>query len=212
MSKFVSADIARRSHIVTLYLFISVLLVACAGLWYGWQTSPQNLRISIPPNLSSGAIVKPGEFHKANVYAFALSTFREINRWEENGTIDYGKKILEMQHRLTPTYREFLVLDMNIKQEKGELKNRSRYALEVSGMSQFQPEYVNTIHEGKWEVVLHLEIVERVASLESKRIQIKYPMTVVQMNISPEKNIWGLALDGYPVDKRPERIDLASVN
>lgn len=211
MSKYVNVEVARKAHINTLYFFIFVLLMACGALWYGWQTSPQNLRISIPPDLRDGAIVKPDEYQAATVFAFALNTLREIYRWEENGVVDYGKKIQTMQHRLSPAYREFLIRDMNIKNKAGELKDRVRYALELPGHSLYRPEFVQTQSDGTWVVTINIEIVERVASMEAKRVPISYPIRVVRMNISPERNIWGLALDGYPAGRRPEEIDLSKL-
>jgi hypothetical protein len=62
------------------------------------------------------------------------------------------------------------------------------------------------LSDGSWIVTVNLEIVERVSSMEAKRVAITYPMRVVRMNISPDKNIWGLAVDGYPEGQRSKEI------
>lgn len=207
MSRFSNLDTANKAHISSLWIVIVVQFAVMGGLWYGWQTAPRDLRISVPPDLRDGAIVRPDEYDAATVFAFAMATFRELNRWEENGVEDYGKKIQGLQARLTPTFREYLIRDMNIKHKKGELKDRVRYALEIPGNSLYRPDLVRTLADGSWIVDVNLEIVERVASMEAKRRQINYPLRVVRMNISPEQNMWGLALDGYPQDARPTTID-----
>ena len=54
-----------------------------------------------------------------------------------------------------------------------------------------------------WLVWLDLQIVERTGSMEAKRTTVRYPFKVVRLNISPEKNIWGLAIDGYANNLEP---------
>jgi len=208
MSRYTAADIARRAHIRSLYVVILLQFLAMAGLWYGWKTAPEDIRVSLPPDRRDGAIVRPGHMEAATVFNFAMSTMRELQRWEENGAIDYGKKIYERQAYLTPCFREFLIADMNARNAAGELTERVRYALELPDSTLYREDLVEVIDAGSWVVTANLEIVERVASTDVKDVAIAYPLHVVRMNIAPEQNEWGLALDCYLDGRRPEEIPL----
>ncbi len=198
MSKFIDAQAAAHAHIRTLYVVVVFLMLVCMGLWHGWKEAPQFLRISIPPDLRAGAIVRPDEFQAAQVFSFARIYFIALNRWEENGEVDYPNKIHELQAYLTPSYREELIEIMNNKQKRGELDDRTRYSLPLEGYSEYQDKHVTTLKDGSWIVTLEVEIVEKVGGLEAKRVKIHYPLHIVKINIDPAKNIWGLALDGTP--------------
>lgn len=204
-SRLASERDALHLHITFLYFAIFVSLSIAAGMWYGWYKSPEHLRISIPPDLRKGAVVRPGEFASLTVESFATSIFRELHRWEENGEKDYGKKIQENQAYLTPRYRKWLIEDMNQRYKSGELKQRTRWTLEVDG-SAYNADNVVAYDDGSWLVHVRLRIFEEVGGLEAKNITVHYPLRVVNMNISPQKNHWGLALDGYPVGMHEEMI------
>lgn len=205
MTKYAAERDALKAHIHTLYFAILVLLTGCLGLWYGWQKAPDNIRVSIPPDLRHGAVVKPGQYQAATIEAFAKSTFREIHRWEEDGSSDYGRKIYELQAYLTPRYRAWLIADMENKAGAGELDKRERYTLELDD-STYQEENVESLEDGSWLVHVRLMIVERVSGVEAKRVGVHYPLRVVKMNISPTKNVWGLAIDGYPAGMQESKI------
>lgn len=197
MSRLASERDALHQHIQFLYLCNFIMLIVAAALWYGWKQSPKNIRVSLPPDLRHGAVVKPGEYAAATIQAFAFATFREFNRWEEDGAADYGNKIFAAQAYLTPRYRSWLVKDMEDKAQNGELQGRSRYMLELDGVG-YDSENVQSLDDGSWLVHLKVIIVESIGSIEAKRVSVHYPMRVVKMNVSPQRNIWGLALDGYP--------------
>jgi len=205
-SKLASERDALHLHIQFLYFAIFVSLSLAAAMWYGWYSAPNNLRISIPPDLRKGAVVRPGEFSSLTVEAFAASIFRELHRWEVDGESDYGKKILENQAYLTPRYRNWLIEDMNQRDKDGELKQRVRWTLEVDG-SAYNPENVVAYDDGSWLVNLRLQIFEEVGGIKAKDIKVLYPLRIVKMNVSPAKNHWGLALDGYPIGMQEELIE-----
>lgn len=204
--KYAAERDAKDAHIKTLYFAILVLLTGCLGLWYGWQKSPENLRITIPPDLRHGAVVKPGEYIAATIEAFAKSTFRELHRWEEDGAVDYGRKLFHLQAYLTPRYRQWLLDDIENKAAAGELNGRERYTLEI-GDTTYDEDNVQSIDDGSWLVHVRLIIVERVDRVEVKRVGVHYPLRVLKMNISPTKNVWGLAIDGYPVGMQESIIE-----
>lgn len=203
MSKYLNLDVARRAHIATLYLFIVIMFIVSAGLWDGWKTASQNIRVTIPPDPRTGVTVDANTFHPAFVFDFAMMTMRTLYRWENTGEKDYGKKIENLQYRFTPAYHEYLKRDMNIKYENGELKDRTRFTMEIPGSSLYQDHLVTVLQDGSWIVTINLEIVERVASIEAKRVKISYPLHVMRMNIDPELNVYGLAINGYPSGQRP---------
>jgi len=49
-------------------------------------------------------------------------------------------------------------------------------------------------------VWLDFNIQEFVRGMEVKNIKIRYPIRVVRFNVDPERNPWGLALDGFGGD------------
>ena len=54
-----------RSHITTLRWFAGFCVLAIIGLWVGWQQAKESLRIYIPPDLRSGAVVKAEDVQPA---------------------------------------------------------------------------------------------------------------------------------------------------
>jgi len=194
---------SQRSHIASLYVVIVALVCICFYAMVGWKKAPEDLRIHLPPDMRSGAVVKAGEIHAANVYSYVNATMRALYRWEENGEVDFGVRIKELEYRFTQEYKEQLLSEMDAKHKRGELRNRSRYVLERSGFETYKPDFVKPLSNDSWLVWLDLEIVERTGSMEAKRTTVRYPFKVVRLNISPEKNIWGLAIDGYANNLEP---------
>ena len=197
---------SQRSHLASLYVVIVVLACISFYAMAGWKSAPKDIRIHIPPDLRTGAVVRIDEIQAANIYAFVNSTMRAVYRWEENGTVDFGKRIRELEYRFTQEFKEQLLSELNRKEVRGELRNRARYVLERPGFEVYRDEYVVSYPDDSWLVWLDLEIVERTANVEAKRTTVRYPFRVVRVNISPEKNAWGLAIDGYQDGKLPRTL------
>lgn len=195
-SRFLNELTAKDAHIATLYMIVVFLMLITMGLWYGWQTAPQNLRIFIPPDLRAGAITRPDEYQAAQVFAFATMYTQSLNRWEEDGQQDYPARIQDLQAYMTQTFRDQQIRTMNEKMSRGELAKRTRYSSVDTRYTDYQPEFVTALRDGSWNVEMVLQVVEKVGEVEAKRIKIKYPINVVRISIDPEKNIWGLALNG----------------
>jgi len=199
------------AHINSLRVVIGVLILINFYMWYGWQGASSDLRIHIPPDIRSGAVVKADEISDANIYAFAAYIFQQLNHWNENGEADYGKKIYSMSAYLTPQFREFLIKDMNERSKNGELMGRIRFIQPIPGQG-FEERRVDIQDESHWIVWLDFNIHEYVQGMEVKSVNIRYPVKVSRFNIDPETNPWGLALNGFsgtgPVrlnaDNRPE--------
>ena len=203
--------LATHKTTINVLLFIVIILSSSLVLSiYGLLTSRDNFTISIPPNLQNGAIVNVDEFNLGVVHAFAYNTFREVNRWENDGFIDYGAKIDELAPRFTEPYYEYLKKDMNRKNALGQLKDRTRYALETRGTlydHELDEDAVTVVNGSTWIVNVEVDIVERIADFEIKTRSTRYPLLVRRGNISPEKNIWGLLIDGYPEGQAPEVLE-----
>ena len=206
MARTPSIVSAQTAHIRSLYIVIVALVAIAAYAMSGWRNAPKDLRIHLPPDLRSGAVTRPDELHGAHIYNFANQTMRALNRWETNGEEDYGKRIREFEYRLTEEYKEQLLREMNRKHADGELRNRTRYVIERAGFERYEKEYVVPLEDDSWLVWIDLVIKERTGSIEAKNVTVRYPMRVVRVNISPEKNPWGLAIDGYPRDLEPRRL------
>lgn len=164
--------------------------------WLGWKNAPSSLRIFIPPDLRAGAIVRPDEFQAAQVYAFAQMYTQALNRWEKNGVQDFPARIEDLQSYMTQFYFDQLIVTMNEKMKRGELEGRTRYATIDSNYSQYRPENVTSLSDGTWNVSIVMQIVEKVANVEAKRIRVEFQINVVPINIDPQKNTFGLALNG----------------
>ena len=78
--------------------FVLMLILA-----YGWYSAPQKLTIDIPPDLTAGATVKPGTFHKATIYTLADSVLKQLNLWSEDGEKDFLTQAGRLQYLITPS-------------------------------------------------------------------------------------------------------------
>lgn len=185
-----------QSHVTTLRVVIGVLVFINILLWMGWNNSRNDIRIHIPPDIRSGASIRPDEISPPNVYAFAGYIFQQLNRWSTNGEEDYGKQIFYMSPYLTPGFLEYLKNDLDIRGKKGELTGRTRIIQPVPGQG-YEDRRVDILDKNTWLVWLDFHIQEFVRGMEVKNIKIRYPIRVVRFNVDPETNPWGLALDGF---------------
>lgn len=184
-----------RSHITTLRWMVGLMALLCAGLWQGWQQAKQDVRIHIPPDLRTGAILHSDQVLPVHVYAFVNTVFQQVNHWE-NGQTDFGAKLFGVGAYVTPTFRDYLTADMERRGKNGELSERSRIIQPLTGLG-FEDRRVAVIGLDAWVVWLDYNIREYVKGLEVKNINVRFPIRVVRYDIDLESNPWGLALDGY---------------
>ena len=194
-----------RSHLRSLWIIIALLVLILAAGWIAWLRMPQQLTVHIPPDLRSGATLSLNEVPRANVYAFAFYILQQLNRWPNNGAVDYGKAIYRVSAYLTPRFRAALIADMQDKARAGELAHRSR-SLQAIVDAAFASEHVQSIGANQWIVTLDLELNEHVQGMSVKKTRIRYPVRIVRYAVDAELNPWGLALDGY-ADSGPQRIE-----
>jgi hypothetical protein len=80
---------SRDSHIWTLRVVVIALSAVIFGLLGIVYTKQNVFRVQIPPDLSKGALIKPGEYLAPNSYMFAHFVWRELNDWKVSGKVDY---------------------------------------------------------------------------------------------------------------------------
>lgn len=197
-----------RAHIATLRGVVALLSLVIFGLWYGWDRAKGDLRIHIPPDLRSGAVLRPDDPRPENVYAFARTIFQGLNYWPEDGQTDYGKALFAATYYLTPRFRESLNADLDLRGRGGELDKRVRSIQEMPGHG-YDEGRVRVLGNGAWVVTLDFRVHEFVRGTPVKTVAVSYPIRVVVLHTDPTQNPWGLALDGYDGDG-PRRIEAAA--
>lgn len=192
-----------KAHILTLRGIVLAQLLLICGLWYGWMGAKADVRIHLPPDLRSGAVVKVDDPRPENVYAFARYIFQSLNYWPENGQQDYGKAIFSLSYYLTPRYLEELRTDLDQRGKRGELADRVRLTQDLPGHG-YEESRVIIQGNGSWVVNLDFRVHEYVRGTLVKTLDISYPIRVARLDTDPSQNPWGLVLDGYA--HGPQRI------
>lgn len=195
-SRFRNAVARRDAHISTLRLFILVLVVVCAGLWYGWKTAPQDLTIHVPPDLRQGTTQKWWYVPPSTVYTFGFYIWQQINRWPKNGKIDYKKNIVRYREYLTPSCRRKLTRNYEARVDRGELIDRVRGLHEIPDQG-YSPADVTTLSRGAWIVRIDTQITEYLYGKPVRVLYIRYFLRVVRRDVDPETNPFGLMLDCF---------------
>jgi integrating conjugative element protein (TIGR03746 family) len=190
---------ARDAHIWTLRMalvFITVLALAQAAVIIYRQN---RIIVQIPPDLSKGALIKPGEYLAPNAYVFAHYFWRTLNDWPTSGKTDYKAQITTNQCYFTPTFLRWLQDNYEQKVRAGELERaRSMHVTQP-----FDLKLVRAFPGNEFGVDLTMRITEVVGKEVVKNTEISYPLRVVPDN--RPCNQMGLALDGFY--EEPRRLD-----
>ncbi len=180
-----------------LWGLVSVLVLLLGLAVYGLHRARQHLPpVHIPPELRFGATLGWGEVPPPNVYLFAGYIFQQLHLWRTDGHKDYGENIYKLQAFLTPKYRAELETDLAWRAKRGEIQGRIRQLAPLPGQG-FEPKRVEPLGAGRWRVWVDFAIDETVKGMAVKQTLVRYPLEVVAMEVDPEHNPWGLALDGY---------------
>jgi len=147
--------------------------------------------INVPPDLSQGARMKPGEILRPSAYTFALFAWREVNTWQVNGQKDYLNKIKALQCYFSPEFNRWLRSNYKSKLADNEL-NRTR---EVSFDLEYDQSQSIPIGANTFEVTLVMGITERVSGNIVKESTISYPLKVVPTN--QPCNRMGMEITGF---------------
>jgi len=190
--------------------FIAAILLLCLGLMLGWHQASRQLTVYVPPDLSNGVMIQAGEVPKPLLYSFAFQVWQEIHYWptserQANGAFAYTNNIDTYWSYLTPTFRQALLADAEQLGRLGQLR-RTRQLVGMAGVA-FDSSQVEQRNQDEWLVTLDVRLHEVVDTMPVKDIRMRYPLTVVRLDISREHNPYGLALAGF--DAPPERIDIA---
>ncbi|WP_349571094.1 PFL_4703 family integrating conjugative element protein [Azotobacter salinestris] len=199
MSRVKNEILRLQAHIKTLRVACLALLVIVAGLWIGWFRSPSDLTIHVPPDLRSGSVRKWWDIPPANIYAFGLYIFQQINRWPSDGEQNYADNIVRYSNYLTPACQVFLEGDMTNRRETGQLRKRIRgvYEIQGRGYSDDAAFRVQTLGQDAWVVNLDMAADEYYGGERVKRAFVRFPVRVLRQDVDPEKNPFGLLLDCY---------------
>ena len=174
----------------------------------GWMRAPEKIRIHVPPDLSSGAVLRPGAPGKGDVYTFAYYIWQQLYRWERNGAKDYKANIHALQHYLTPECFQDRLDDYDARNRVQELARRARTVTEIPGRGFSNKRVVVRARGAAWRVYMDLHITETMLGEPVKTRLVNYPIRVVSYEVDPERNPFGLAIDCL-ADK-PRAIEVAA--
>lgn len=206
MSRFKNEVTHLESHVKTLRSVLVAVFIAALLLGMGWWSAPRDLTIHVPPDLRSGSTRKWWEVPPESVYAFTFYVFQNINRWPGNGEDDYPRNLRALSAYLTPSCSNFLQQDFEVRRNNGELRQRVRGVYEIPGRGYGDDPAarVKVVSSRDWIVNLDLSADEFYGSEQVKRAFVRYSLKVTRLDIDPEHNPYGLALDCY--SSPPERI------
>lgn len=207
MSRYRERVADQGAHIASLRVAL-VLMTALAGFmgagWYQATRMPPPLYI--PPDLSAGATVRPGEIPESSVHAFAFYVWQQLNRWPRNGESDYAENLFRFSPYLSRACQMELQKDLDKRARAGELRERVRGVQPVAG-SHFRGDRVRRRTEDLWLVVLDLELEEFYMGTRVKHRYIRYPLRVLRYDVDRKRNPFGLILDCFDEDDPPQEIE-----
>ena len=207
MSRFRNEVAHLQAHVKTLRLGAGALFVVALLLGFGWWSAPKDLTIHVPPDLRSGSTRKWWDVPPESVYAFTFYIWQQVQRWPTNGEEDYARNLRALSSYLTPGCRTFLQQDYEYRRTSGELRQRVRGIYEIPGRGYGEGPgmRVKVVSSRDWIVTLDVSADEYYGPEQIKRALVRYPIKVVRLDIDPEHNPFGLALDCYA--SAPQRIE-----
>jgi len=206
MSRFKNEVAHLQAHVRTLRRASGALFVVALALAFGWWRAPRDLVVHVPPDLRSGSVRKWWDVPAESVYAFTFYVFQQLNRWPTNGEEDYPRNIRALAAYLTPSCQSFLESDFAFRRDQGELRQRVRGVYEIPGRGYGDDPTarVKSLSQSDWIVTLDVTADEYYGGEMVKRALFRYPIKVARMDVDPEHNPFGLALDCYA--SPPQRI------
>lgn len=208
MSRFRNEVAHLHAHVRTLRATVAAGFLGMLLLGLGWWSAPRDLTIHVPPDLRSGSTRKWWDVPPESVYAFGFYIFQQLNRWPANGDIDYPRNLRALSAYLTPGCAVLLQRDYELRRDNGELRQRVRgiYEIPGRGYGDDPATRVRVLSDRDWIVTLDVSADEYVGAEQVKRALLRYPLRVARLDIDPERNPFGLALDCYA--STPERIEI----
>jgi integrating conjugative element protein (TIGR03746 family) len=206
MSRFQNEVVNLQAHVRTLRFVSIALLLLALLLALGWWNAPRELTIHVPPDLRTGSVRKWWDVPPESVYAFAFYVWQQLHRWPTNGEEDYTRNIHALSSYLTPACKTFLERDFSTRRDAGELRQRVRgiYEIPGRGYGEAPAVRVQTVSNRDWIVTLDVTADEYYGAEQVKRALIRYSLKIVRLDVDPQRNPFGLAIDCYSVP--PQRI------
>ncbi|MGW8274766.1 PFL_4703 family integrating conjugative element protein [Xanthomonas axonopodis] len=206
MSRFKNEVAHLQAHVATLRRVGAALFALALLMGLGWWNAPRHLTIHVPPDLRSGSTRKWWDVPPESVYAFTLYVFQQLNRWPTNGEEDYPRNLRALSAYLTPSCQALLLQDYETRRNNGELRQRVRglYEIPGRGYGEDPSTRVKVLSERDWVVTLDVSADEYYGGEQVKRALVRYPLKVARLDVDPERNPFGLALDCY--SGTPQRI------
>lgn len=207
MSRVKNEILRLEAHIKSLRLGSGVLFALALVMGIGWWSAPRDLTIHVPPDLRSGSTRKWWQVPPEQVYAFTFYVWQQLQRWPTNGDDDYPRNLHALSGYLTPACQAFLRRDYEYRRNAGELRQRVRgiYEIPGRGYGDNPAQRVRSVSDRDWVVTLDVTADEYFASEQVKRALVRYPLKVTRMDVDPQRNPFGLAIDCY--DGTPQRIE-----
>ena len=206
MSRFQNEVMHLQAHVRTLRFAAVALLLITLLLALGWWNAPRALTIHVPPDLRTGSVRKWWEVPPESVYAFTFYVWQQLHRWPTNGEEDYARNIRALSAYLTPSCKTFLEHDFATRRDAGELRQRVRgiYEIPGRGYGEAPAVRVQTVSSRDWIVTLDVTADEYYGSEQVKRALIRYAIKTARVDVDPQRNPFGLAIDCY--SEPPRRI------
>ena len=188
-----------------------IAVVGAVGIYFAW-TVPKRIDLHVSPSLQAGEAVTVthgvAPVAAPNLYSFAYYVWQQINRWQVDGTKDYGKQIYDFQAYLTPACLAQLQGDLQARSGASELHHRTRFITEVPGYG-FQESRVVPDGTSAWTVLLDMQVAETFRGQPVKDTFIRYPIRVVRFAVDRQRNPFQLAVDCFGKNK-PARLNIAT--
>lgn len=203
---------ARSQNASLRKIIVLVAALGAAGMYFA-HAVPRTLDLHLAPDLKTGDSVRfvdgQAPIPDVNVYGFAYYIWQQLNRWQSDGSKNYGEQMFRMQSYVTPSCMAQLQADMQQRHRAGELRSRTRHMTEIPG---FGYTAKRVVAEGRsaWTVLLDMQLMESFRGQPVKDTYIRYPIRVVRYDVDREKNPWRLAIDCYGAH-RPTRLDSQDV-
>ncbi len=182
-----------------LLVIILVMTVSIVALALALMSSRDWITVYIPPDTTRGTFITAGTPSPAAVYGFASLTLQNLHHWPADGQRDYRAAIDGQAAFLTPAFRRQLLEDYTRLTNRGginELRGRSRALFPLPDRL-YSPDRVVRIGDGSWSVTMEFRLVETIEAASIKDIAIRYGVRVVQADVDPSGNVWGMQLDGF---------------
>lgn len=210
MSRFRNEVKHLEAHVMTLRYFSVAFIGLAVMLGVGWWSAPKNLTVHVPPDLRSGSTRKWWDVPPESVYAFTFYIWQQVQRWPTNGEIDYARNVDALTDYFTPSCKAFLKHDVEFRKANGELRQRVRGIYEIPGRGYGDDPAlrVRSVSNNSWVATLDVSADEYLGSEQVKRALVRYSIKVSRLDIDPERNPFGLALDCY--ESAPQRIEAAT--